>query len=82
MNLSKVFKDWGFYAAAVPTYVGGIMAFAWASDDPQLRRVPLQTLQERYEASGLETRYYSPDIHQAAFVLPRYVQTAIGAIRK
>jgi spermidine synthase len=76
-NLSKVFKDWSFYSAAVPTYVGGIMTFAWATDDPELRRVPLKTLQERFNAAGITTRYYNPEIHQAAFALPEYVLAAI-----
>lgn len=76
-NLSKVFKDWSFYSAAVPTYVGGIMTFAWATDDPELRRVPLKTLQERFDAAGITTRYYNPEIHQAAFALPEYVRAAI-----
>lgn len=81
-NLSGIFKDWGFYTAAVPTYVGGIMTFAWASDDPQLRWVPLETLLDRYQSAGIETRYYHPEIHGAAFVLPQYVRAAIGAAVK
>jgi spermidine synthase len=76
-NLSKVFKDWSFYTAAVPTYVGGVMTFAWATDDPKLRMVPLKTLQERFDAAGIKTRYYNPEIHQAAFALPEYVRAAI-----
>lgn len=76
-NLSKVFTDWSFYTAAVPTYAGGVMAFAWGSDDPQLRKVSLQTLEARYAASGVTTRYYNPEIHQGAFALPQYVRVAI-----
>lgn len=79
-NLSKVFQDWTFYTAAIPTYVGGVMAFAWASDDPLKRQVPLKVLQERYHASGLTTRYYNPEIHLAAFALPQYVRTALKGV--
>lgn len=77
-RLAKTFADWHFYGAAVPTYIGGIMTFAWASDDTTLRQVPLATLQERYQAAGIKTRYYNPAIHQAAFALPQYILEAIG----
>lgn len=77
-RLRRVFDDWYFYTAAVPTYVGGMMAFAWACDNPALRRTDIQTLQSRYDAGGIQTRYYTPDIHRAAFALPRYLQDAIG----
>jgi spermidine synthase len=76
-NLSKVFKDWSFFSASVPTYVGGIMAFGWATDDESLRKVSLDTLKERYNSADLETRYYHPELHQASFALPKYVQVAI-----
>ncbi|MGF1528423.1 MAG: polyamine aminopropyltransferase [Candidatus Competibacterales bacterium] len=77
-RLGPLFGDWHFYAAAVPTYVGGIMTFAWASDDPTLRQVAPGTLAERYQRADLTTRYYTPDIHGASFALPRYVLDAIG----
>lgn len=72
-RLSRLFKDWGFYTAAVPTYIGGVMTFAWASDDPAARRVDLPTLRQRWQAADLQTRYYTPELHQAAFALPRYL---------
>ena len=34
---SALFADATCYLAAVPTYVGGFMAFGWGSDDPSLR---------------------------------------------
>ncbi|MEJ2156221.1 MAG: polyamine aminopropyltransferase [Desulfobacteraceae bacterium] len=77
-RLQRIFDDWYFYSAAVPTYIGGIMAFAWASDNPALRHTALATLKERFEKSGIETRYYNPDIHQASFALPQYLIEAIG----
>ena len=48
-------------------------ALGWGSDEPGHRHVPLSTLQERYAAAGLKTRYYSPEIHVGAFVLPPYI---------
>lgn len=79
-RLAPLFADTAFYTAAVPTYIGGAMAFAWATDDPGLRAVTLDELRERCTASRIETRYYTPEIHQAAFALPRFVlDTVSGA---
>ncbi len=67
-----LFRDWGCYLATVPTYAGGPMAFGWATDGVA-RDAALQTLKSRYAAAGLETRYYTPEVHKAAFALPAYV---------
>jgi spermidine synthase len=71
-RLGAAFADATCYQASVPTYYGGAMAFGWASDDAGLRRRDLATLTARHRAAGLATRYYTPEIHQAAFVLPGY----------
>ncbi|MDJ0783936.1 MAG: polyamine aminopropyltransferase [Desulfosarcinaceae bacterium] len=78
-HLKRIFDDWHFYSAAVPTYVGGIMAFGWASDNADLRRQPLEVLTQRFAAAAINTRYYTPEVHQAAFALPRYMLAAINA---
>lgn len=77
-RLSDVFADRTFYSAAVPTYIGGVMTFAWGTDSDSLRQQSLSVLQQRFEKAKLETRYYTPEIHQASFALPRYIQQAIG----
>ena len=76
-RMSAHFSDQTFYSAAVPTYYGGIMTFAWGTDNAALRETSLAELQTRYRAAGFKTRYYSPAIHQASFALPQYVQDAI-----
>lgn len=77
-HFQRLFRDWHFYTAAVPTYVGGSMTFGWASENPDLRRHGLATLQHRFADSGITTRYYAPTVHRAAFVLPRHLCDAIG----
>ncbi len=79
-RLSPLYRDTGFYSAAVPTYVGGIMCFAWASDDASLRSTPLEDIRKRYEKSGIKTRYYNPEIHVASFALPQYVLDALATV--
>ncbi len=77
-RLSRVFDDWYFYTAAIPTYVGGVMTFAWATDNRALRGMDIESLKARYQASGIETRYYNAEIHRAAFALPQYLRDAVG----
>ncbi len=77
-RLAAVFDDWHFYAAAIPTYVGGIMTFGWATDDTALRHTDPALLNARFAACGIDTRYYNPEIHRAAFALPQHVLQTIG----
>lgn len=72
-RLAETFADWGFFHAAVPTYIGGSMSFGWGSNSDKARQTDLATLQQRFNASGLKTRYYNPAIHQASFALPQYM---------
>ncbi len=79
-RLSPYFADQSFYCAAVPTYIGGNMTLAWGSDNAQLRRVDLETLQARFEKAGFKSRYYNPEMHQGAFALPQYVVDALADV--
>ncbi len=74
----SLFADAWAYLATTPTYVGGPMSFGWASDDPGLRRIAADELAERAERAGLATRYYTPEVHAAAFALPGYVRELVA----
>jgi spermidine synthase len=71
----RAFPDVSAYLAAVPTYVGGFMTLGWAGRDPAQRALPASELARRAEAAGIlgATRYWSPDVHAAAFALPPYI---------
>jgi len=75
--LRPIFADATCYLATVPTYMGGPMAFAWASDNPALRETSQEVLEQRHSAAGIETRYYTPAVHRGAFALPGYVAELI-----
>lgn len=77
-RMAPHFYDQTFYSAAVPTYYGGIMTFAWGSDNAELRQLGLDTLQQRYQRAGIKTHYYTPEIHQASFALPKYILDALA----
>ncbi len=76
-RLGRLFQDVSFYLAAIPSYVGGIMAYGWATDDANLRKVSLSTLAARYVEAGISTDYYTPEVHKAAFALPLNIQKAL-----
>src|SRR5579862_2999227 len=73
-HFRKLFADGGCYVASIPTYVGGHMAMGWATNDRRLRAVPVKTIAERYKRAGrFPTRYWTPEVHAAAFALPRFI---------
>ena len=74
----ELFKDGGCYLATVPTYVGGQMALGWASDDHKLRSVKLGDVRDRFAASKIETKYYTPAVHKAAFALPAFIEKIVA----
>ncbi|SNY68334.1 polyamine aminopropyltransferase [Pantoea sp. GL120224-02] len=77
-KLGHYFSDVSFYQAAIPTYYGGIMTFAWASDNEMLRQWDAVTLQSRFDDAGLRCRYYNPAIHVGSFALPQYLLNALS----
>lgn len=78
-RFGRVFRDRWFFLASVPTYYGGSMALGWGTDDPSLRRVPAETVRARADAAGLRARHHTPELHVAAFALPRSVLDLMGA---
>ncbi len=70
----KLFADGSCYVAAIPTYIGGHMAMGWATDNKALRQTPLKSIAARYKNAGrFKTKYWTPEVHKAAFALPRFI---------
>ncbi len=69
----SLFHDATCYLATIPTYAGGPMAFGWGTDSVA-RQVALAVLETRFAAAGIAARYYTPEVHKAAFALPGYVK--------
>ncbi|MCB1045235.1 MAG: polyamine aminopropyltransferase [Acidobacteria bacterium] len=66
--LAGVFPSVNFYNYHNVTYPGGLWSFSFASKNAH----PLNDFQqERWDQLQLETKYYDPGIHHAAFALPR-----------
>lgn len=73
-NLIKItqalFPVQGFANVLVPSYPGGHIGVCMASLGPELVR-PARAMTEEFQDS---LKYYSPQIHEAAFVLPHFAR--------
>ncbi len=83
-KLRRLFRDATCFIAAIPTYVGGHMAMGFATDNAHLRRAPAAAISARYRKAGsFSTKYWTPQVHVAAFALPRFIaDTAARAKRR
>jgi spermidine synthase len=78
----RLFVDATCYVAAIPVYVGGHMALGMATDNRQLRRHPVKTIARRYRKAGsFKTKYWSPEVHVAAFAQPRFIADLVARAR-
>ncbi|MBC7093014.1 polyamine aminopropyltransferase [Candidatus Bipolaricaulota bacterium] len=75
-ELGRLFPHVGAYLGFVPLYPSGMWAYAIAGDRDW--RAEEAAVHERYASRGLTTRYYTPDLHRAAFVLPRFVEELVS----
>ena len=63
----------GYLAEAANAAAGIVVLQEWWGLNDQIRGTA-----ERFAAAGIETRYYTPAVHKAAFALPPYIQDMIG----
>ncbi|WP_341877506.1 polyamine aminopropyltransferase [Defluviitalea saccharophila] len=73
--IKKVFKDvreifpiTKLYTCNIPTYPSGMWTFTIGSKKYDPEAVDISTIPE------IDTKYYTPKIHKACFVLPRFVE--------
>ncbi len=77
----RAFAHVSAYVAAVPTYVGGLMAIGIASNRP-MSALSTADLASRAAASGIidATNYWSPSMHAASFALPPFIAKLVPEI--
>ena len=62
------------FMAPVPTYAGGMLALVAAGLSHRTLQPAMTALRTRFQAVEGQTRYYTPDVHQAAFAMaPSFV---------
>ncbi|WP_416147813.1 polyamine aminopropyltransferase [Salipaludibacillus sp. HK11] len=66
-DVAETFPITHLYTANIPTYPSGLWTFTLGSKTHD----PLKISNERFH--DLETKYYTKDIHHAAFALPKFV---------
>jgi spermidine synthase len=75
-ELAEFFPQSGLYLTVVPTYIGGFMALSWAGKGKNARlgtSAGIKRAAAAYKKAKLETDYYNPAVHAAAFALPEWI---------
>jgi len=67
-DVKEIFPIVRVYAANVPTYPSGLWTFTMGSKTHDPLKVDESAIPE------IESKYYTPRLHKAAFVLPRFVE--------
>ena len=73
-RLDRLFDDAALYLTQVPTYAFGYMTLGWGANSGRARATDAQTINARFDAAQIETRYYTPGIHAGCFNLPAYME--------
>jgi spermidine synthase len=71
----KLYPRIGYYYTLVPTYPSGMIGFFFCSKELD----PLGEIDERRSANLQDLKYYSPEMHRAAFSLPRFAREFLPA---
>ena len=68
------------YVAAVPTYVGGLMALGFAAKDASFVRQDVDTIRRRAAQAGIAgtSGYWTPEVHAGSFALPPYIAKCLA----
>ena len=69
-RIKEFFPICKVYQAHIPTYPSGHWLFGYASKTVD----PLKADADKWNALGLETRYYNTDLHRGCFMIPNYVK--------
>ncbi|MEC2075978.1 spermidine synthase [Metabacillus fastidiosus] len=71
-DVKEIFPITRLYLANIPTYPSGLWSFTIGSK----KYDPLEVGEERFHE--IDTKYYTKDIHKAAFVLPKFVNDLVN----
>jgi spermidine synthase len=72
-NLRRIFPIVRTYLGLVTGYPGGLWSYTIGSKTYDPTTVPVETIAKRLAANSASTRYYTPAVHHAAFVLPAFI---------
>lgn len=72
-DVAAIFPLARLYLASIPTYPSGLWSFTVGS-----KRYDPAVVADKTRTAALATRYYTPELHVAAFSLPRFVGELVG----
>jgi spermidine synthase len=72
VSVKSIFPITRLYTATIPTYPTGLWCFTMGSK----KYDPLKT--DITKIPAIDTKYYTPEIHKAAFILPKFVSDFIN----
>jgi spermidine synthase len=75
-DVAGIFPVTRLFLAVVPTYPGSLWSFTMGSKKYDPLAVDISQIPQ------MDTKYYSPAIHQACFVLPPFVKELLGEQKK
>ena len=75
LSNSMPFPHRSVYVSFVPSYPSGMWSFLLCSKEPIF--LDKNTIKDRFTKRGIETVYYTPDVHAAAFVLPKWLDDIV-----
>eukprot|EP00591_Stephanopyxis_turris_P009879 CAMPEP_0195529380 /NCGR_PEP_ID=MMETSP0794_2-20130614/31887_1 /TAXON_ID=515487 /ORGANISM="Stephanopyxis turris, Strain CCMP 815" /LENGTH=303 /DNA_ID=CAMNT_0040660675 /DNA_START=111 /DNA_END=1022 /DNA_ORIENTATION=+ len=73
-SIQRIYTDVGYAYTTIPTYPSGQIGFIIATKGRGKCDVPARIASEEVQKS---LKYYSPELHQASFVLPAFAKRAI-----
>ncbi len=76
-QMEELFPEVKVFLTAVPTYVGGYFTFVAASPKKGIFRKALPQLGKRFKKLKLDTCWYTPQMHKAAMILPRELESSL-----
>lgn len=77
-SLREVFPIVRTYLGIVVGYPGSLWSYTIGSKQHDPLTVDRATISQRLATGAIETRYYTPDVHYAAFVLPPFVAEIVA----
>ncbi|XP_022654928.1 spermidine synthase-like isoform X1 [Varroa destructor] len=72
-----IFPSVAYSSIYIPTYPGGQIGFLLASNSANVDFVKARTVFTDEDCERLKLRYYTNQVHEASFVLPRFVQKEV-----
>lgn len=70
-DIRSIFPVTRLFLASIPTYPGGLWSFTMGSKKNDPLEVDIAGF------AKIETKYYNPEIHRSAFVLPQFVKELV-----